>query len=126
VIASNTLRKAFLLLALAWAGLIWYLSDQSGLDIPQAFDSQDKALHLVAFGVLGFLVMGTQQLPGNAFPTGSFWKVCILCAGYGVLDEYHQSFVPGRNPDVFDVAADITGAVLGAWLLVVLLRRVLR
>jgi VanZ family protein len=32
---------------------------------------------------------------------------------YGVLDEWHQSFVPGRVVSVADWAADIIGVVLG-------------
>ncbi len=118
------LRTAGLLLALTWAALIWYLSDQPGVEIPPVFPMQDKLLHLVAYGVLGFLVMGTRRLSLDAFPAGTYWKVCLLCALYGILDEYHQSFVPGRNASVYDVCADATGALLGAWLFTVLPRAV--
>ena len=34
----------------------------------------------------------------------------LLAAMYGVSDEFHQKFVPGRTPDVFDAAADTAGA----------------
>ena len=37
-----------------------------------------------------------------------------LAAVYGVSDELHQSFVPGRTADGADVVADAVGAVLGA------------
>jgi VanZ family protein len=33
---------------------------------------------------------------------------------YGVSDEVHQAFVPGRNADVFDWVADTTGALVAA------------
>lgn len=33
---------------------------------------------------------------------------------YGVTDEYHQLFVPGRTFDVLDMAADAFGSVVGA------------
>lgn len=140
LITATTLRKAYLLLALAWAALIWYLSDQPGLDIPPAFPMQDKLLHLIAYGVLGFLVMGTRRLPFNGvlkksparvfqhgvntFPTLTYWTVCVLCILYGILDEVHQSFVPGRDASVYDVYADVTGALLGAWLFTALPRAV--
>ena len=43
----------------------------------------------------------------------------VVCAtAYGVSDEFHQTFVPGRTADVHDVAADAIGAALaaaGAW-----------
>jgi len=35
---------------------------------------------------------------------------------YGVSDEYHQSFVPGRDSDPLDVAKDFGGGVVGALL----------
>jgi VanZ family protein len=35
---------------------------------------------------------------------------------YGVFDEWHQSFVPGRYASLTDVALDVAGAVLGIWL----------
>jgi VanZ family protein len=39
---------------------------------------------------------------------------------YGVTDEWHQSFVPGRSADAIDLVADAVGAGLaagglGAW-----------
>ena len=43
-----------------------------------------------------------------------------LC--YGISDEVHQSFVPGREASVFDVLADGVGSVVGAWVGVVCAR----
>jgi VanZ family protein len=35
---------------------------------------------------------------------------------YGILDEVHQMYVPGRSPDVYDAMADAFGALLfGGW-----------
>jgi VanZ family protein len=44
------------------------------------------------------------------------WAVLAvgLASLYGVSDEVHQAFVPGRNADVFDWVADTTGALLAA------------
>jgi VanZ family protein len=39
-----------------------------------------------------------------------------IASVYGVLDEWHQSFVPGRFASLTDVTLDIAGAVLGVWL----------
>ena len=36
----------------------------------------------------------------------------IFSAAYGVLDEYHQSFVPGRSVEFYDFLADCGGALL--------------
>lgn len=37
-----------------------------------------------------------------------------LCTLYGLSDEYHQSFVPGRDASAGDVLKDFSGALLGA------------
>jgi len=39
--------------------------------------------------------------------------VVIACAVYGVTDEFHQSFVPGRMPDWLDLRNDAIGAAAG-------------
>ena len=38
----------------------------------------------------------------------------VIATVYGVTDEIHQRFVPPRQTDAWDVAADATGASLAA------------
>lgn len=38
--------------------------------------------------------------------------VVLLCGLYGLTDEYHQRFVPGRSPDLADLRNDMIGAAL--------------
>jgi VanZ family protein len=40
----------------------------------------------------------------------------IIGAGYGALDEWHQSFVPGRDANLGDWMADVVGVMLGLML----------
>ena len=40
-----------------------------------------------------------------------------VAALYAVTDEFHQSFVPGRYPDVRDVLVDTAGALVAVLLL---------
>lgn len=119
----HLLRWLFLVLTFGWAALIYYLSDQPGFDMAPLFPQQDKAMHLAAFGVLGFLGMGACKADGCRHRAGHFWRVATLVCIYGVLDEVHQYFVPGRQSDVFDVLADVSGGLLGAGLMFLLLRR---
>ena len=51
---------------------------------------------------------------GHVFSTAA-----LLAVLYGLGDEVHQSFVPGRDASVGDVVADAAGALLGAaaWVL---------
>ena len=108
-------RFLFLLLAIAWAGVIFYLSSQPSIDTPLLFPGQDKLFHLIAFGLLGFLLMGAMKTTSSGYLTGQVWFTAALVASYGVLDEFHQYFVPGRSVEIYDALADATGGLLGAW-----------
>ena len=119
-------RAAFLLAALSWAGLIFYLSSLPSIDTPALFPGQDKLFHLIAFGILGFLAMGTLQSLHEGYPTRQVWRVACAVMLYGILDEFHQYFVPGRSADVYDVLADAVGGLLGAWTMCWLARVVAR
>ncbi len=49
------------------------------------------------------------------------WLFAVL---YALTDEFHQSFVPGRNASLWDVLAfDNAGALLGLWVAEILLRQ---
>ena len=115
-------RFLFLLLAIAWAGVIFYLSSQPGIDTPLLFPGQDKLFHLIAFGLLGFLLMGSMKATRSGYRTMQVWIVVGLVATYGVLDEFHQYFVPGRSVEFYDAVADATGGLLGAWSMFYLMR----
>lgn len=50
--------------------------------------------------------------------------IVLLCGLYGITDEFHQSFVGGRMPDVADVRNDMIGATV--WVILVALPPVRR
>lgn len=101
-------RPLGLLLALAWAGAVWYFSSQSDppgsgiLDVPAA----DKLAHFGLFFVQAALL----RFAGLSGTAAAFAALVL-----GAVDELHQAFVPGRSPDLLDLVADGLGAVLGAW-----------
>ena len=41
------------------------------------------------------------------------WLVPLIGGVLAALDEFHQSFVPGRGPSIFDVLIDVIGVGLG-------------
>jgi VanZ family protein len=115
--AAGHSRKLSLLLACLWAGLIFYLSHQPGTLMPTLFPMQDKLMHFTAYAILGFLVMGSVRAITHGYRPEQAWVICLLVGLYGISDEFHQYFIPGRMADVLDVAADIAGGVLGTWLM---------
>lgn len=88
-----------------WAAVIFFLSDQPSLPKlgPPWISS---ATHFGEYLVLAFLLARA-----NGARTG-----VLGAAVYGVTDELHQAFVPGRTPDVADWFADMAGAFVGVWL----------
>ena len=91
---------------------IFILSSQS--DVPLPHGLTDKQGH--SLGYLGFGVTVTRACIGGLGAPVSLSQglgAIALTVAYGVSDEWHQSFVPGRTADLADLRADATGAFLG-------------
>lgn len=75
------------------------------------FDVSDHTGHFLGYGLLGALML--RALARGEWPrvtpaaAAAAW---LLSSAYGVSDEWHQSFVPGRTPTVDDWVADTLGA----------------
>ncbi len=99
----------------AWMGLIFFLSAQPDFPHPEVGWLENLigiGAHMFLFGVLALLwaraLQGRHRTLLFAF---------LLTMLYAFLDEFHQSFVPGRTADPLDLVYDGLGAVLvlGAW-----------
>ena len=53
---------------------------------------------------------------GRVLPGRAVAITTLLATLYGASDEWHQSFVPGRDASAGDVAKDLGGALTGALL----------
>jgi VanZ family protein len=74
----------------------------------------DKSAHFLAYAALGGAFMralASSRVSGVT--RGRAVLAVVLTSLYGVFDEVHQHFVPGRTPDWADVAADAVGAIAG-------------
>ncbi|HEX40704.1 MAG TPA: VanZ family protein [Phycisphaerales bacterium] len=101
---------------LAWMGLIYVLSDQP--DLPHApgpwLDmALKKGAHAAAYGILAWFYLRLLRHRAGARRSGTALRVVsiALVVMYALSDEYHQTFVPGRNGNWFDVGVDSAGAV---------------
>ena len=77
-----------------------------------------KLAHFSIFFALGFCVNGFVC----TFNLSFFRRILfssVFCLFYAIIDEIHQTFVPGRSGQVSDVLLDFTGSVLGIFLMVV-------
>ena len=78
------------------------------------FNAADKLVHLVCFAALAFC--WTFWFPVNDWklrPLRGLAIVTAIVSGYGIIDEIHQYFVPGRFASVLDWVADTLGGILG-------------
>ncbi len=71
-----------------------------------------KSGHMLGYALLGFAYLRAT----NARSAPSKWAYLAALLAvmlYAFSDEFHQSFVPGRNSSIIDVAIDTAGACLG-------------
>jgi VanZ family protein len=66
----------------------------------------DKAAHFAIYGLLATLVARNGFVPGRA------WVPIVAVSLFGLTDEWHQSFTPGRSVDLVDWLADTVGAAV--------------
>ncbi len=109
------MTKDVMLLAL-YCGLIFFLSHQPSLPMPLGFPHQDKLVHGLAYAIMGLLAWRTfKNRPVSRLTV--FVLAVLFCGFYGASDEFHQSFIVGRDSDIWDWFADTTGAILAVSLL---------
>ena len=112
-ISTLKLYQRFIPMA-AVMGMIFYLSHQPGdfVQLPQVF-GLDKLLHFSVYAVLaGTVLYGLHPFVRNFDPAVPALAVILFCLLFGIADEFHQSFIPGRSVSIWDVAADGLGALL--------------
>jgi hypothetical protein len=123
--ARVTPSKIHVALPLLFMAVLYWLSSLPGTPLPDdpalyglfywVPPSVQNALHVPAFAVLSWAfwwALGAWL----RVPSARAISACAIASVYGVFDEWHQSFVPGRYASLTDVTLDVAGAVLGIWL----------
>lgn len=128
------------LTALAWAGIIFatscryidrdrFVSATGGL-LPneatrevwdQAWQAVGllvvKGYHVAEFAILTLLVHSALLHCDRIARVYAPSVAIVACGMYAALDEWHQTFVPGRGGKVSDVAIDVIGIAIAVWLI---------
>ena len=90
-----------------------------------SFGVVDKVNHLLAYFILAILLFLTllfqQKVPLSLNKAAAY--ALIICSLYGMLDEVHQIFIPGRSAEFLDFLADACGALLGVLLMNYLVKK---
>jgi VanZ family protein len=101
--------------ALLMMFVIFLISAQPSSYLPN-FDWADqlvkKSGHAVGYAILALLYWRAFK-----FKNEKRWIAWLLALLYAITDEFHQLFVPGRHPTIWDVTIfDNFGALISLWL----------
>lgn len=107
-----TKRIKYWLPVILWALLIFLLSSRALPEVTGTYwgDFTFKKLsHLVFYGILAVLIYRALVFEGMSKLKAIYFSV-VFSMLYGISDEIHQSFVPGRQPHIRDIIFDTIGA----------------
>ena len=105
----------FYLPPLLCMGTIFYLSSCSWVPIPLPvwMIVRDKVAHAIMYGLLCYLWIRAFRMGEDRSLSSNLFIVAVsITVAYGITDEYHQSFVPGRTATAGDALADSIGALV--------------
>jgi len=104
--------------------ILWMLVIFSFSSIPQVATTQiywqdfalKKTAHMIEYAVLAVLLF--RALRSEKIGVKKSALIAFLfSAFYGMTDEFHQGFTPGREPHIRDVVFDTIGAGIGTYYL---------
>ena len=102
--------------------LRWLFPHMSESEIETIHTLLRKCCHLTEYAILGLLVFRALRHSRTGLPPWSWPRVggtLLIVFLYASSDEYHQSFVPGRQALFSDVCIDTGGGAIGllaAWI----------
>jgi len=106
-----------------WLVTLWFLSEatptpKNGPEIPHF----DKIAHFGYFMGGAIFLSGFFSLKNRLSSKAILSVTTLTGAIVGALDEYHQTFTPGRTGnDPFDWLADFTGTIVGTLIILYIL-----
>jgi VanZ family protein len=111
---------------LLWMGVIFYVSSQPDLPHhPQGLVDVviKKSAHMAEYALLAGLVWWAWPKEGHRWLDRALFGAFVLSVLYGVSDELHQSFVPGRTARWADVGFDTVGVAMALAVVSMVVRR---
>ncbi len=108
---TQTRKVVFWLPAMLWAATLFVLSAQPLPKIGPQFHNVDKIHHLIAYAVLGALVMFALRRAHNLPLPKAALLAILIASAYGATDEFHQRFVP----PAFLRCLGLDGGHVGRW-----------
>jgi VanZ family protein len=91
--------------------LHWLLPQASAATLLELHYLIRKSAHFIEYFILSLLILRGIRAGRRDARLGWALAAIAVVAGYAALDEFHQSFVPGRTAAVADVLLDTTGGI---------------
>lgn len=127
---NNEINYKNFLPGIAWFFIVGILTLMPGKDIPEvtflnSIPQFDKLVHAALFGGITFLFC----LPLIKYPFSHrqkiyyFIRIALAAIIWGITVEFLQKyFIPGRDFDLLDWAADSAGVLIALWLVIRILK----
>jgi len=108
--------KPYTVLTIGYMVLISIVSHLPQDDIPESItsgpDNIDLLFHFAEYSILGFLLF--RSITSDELLTfHPFYGSLLIGISFAILDEFHQSFVPGRHMSSIDMIFDSLGILFG-------------
>lgn len=98
---------------IAWCLFIFTVSSIPQARIPNLVNYSDKIVHAGVFFTLCWLAhVAFYFQPIRFVKQHSLVLAFCFVVLFGVSDEYHQMFTPGRTSEIWDLMADATGGAV--------------
>lgn len=94
----------------AIVAIITFASQQSNVSV-----QNDKTIHFLVYSLLAYFISRALHLSFEFKKNKIFYLAVFLVSLYGLIDEIHQYFIPGRSCSFGDWVADTLGAMIGAY-----------
>lgn len=110
---SHKVKLVYVPLVIYW--VVLFIATSIPADRMPSVGVGDKFSHFFAYLVLSALMF-------LAFSFQEKYKIlknypaamsALIASVYGIFDEFHQMFIPGRSAELLDLVADILGAIAG-------------
>lgn len=96
-----------------WVVITFVLTSVPKIHPISGISHMDKIAHFLIYGISGFL-FSRYLREGNIPREMIFIHTVLLMALIGGVDEIHQRWIAWRVPSLYDLIADVSGAMLGS------------
>lgn len=110
---ADLANKIFACASITFAALIFYVSSIPGSDLPSNLGIMTTIAHFCEYALLSGMIVLAISRPKRS-KTFLIVVALVISSAYGITDEIHQYFVPGRYTDIIDWIVDLAGSTVGA------------